>query len=236
MKKLKNKTMKCDIKKLKNQIGHIYFRKMELPPCIEEMKNIQNMFLDFIENSENMQNGCILTNYKYFENLNTQEKCNKLIEIIYLISKIIDNHHRTTDFFAKIEQILFHFKNDIKQNLSNSDLFNIFCHNKRILLFLFKEGILTIDESIAFWLSKDNANYYDYFAYEILSFFNNEPINKNEENFIIFDQKRKIGENDNYICNLIRNDHVEDFIAYVNRTNLSLLTVIRPSIFETNQF
>ena len=209
---------------------------MELPPCIEEMKNIQNMFLDFIDNDENMQNSCILTNYKYFENLNTQEKCNKLVEIIYLISKIIDNHHRTTDFFSKIEQILSHFKKDIKQNLSNSELFNIFCHNKRILLFLFKEGILTIDESIAFWLSKDSTNYYDYFAYEIISFFNNEPINKNEENFIIFDQKRKIGENDNYICNLIRNDHVEDFIAYVNRTNLSLLTVIRPSIFETNQF
>ena len=179
-----------------------------------------------------------LTNYNYFSKLNDQEKSNKLIEIIKIISQIL-NHHRTTNFFIKIEQILSHFKENIKKTFSNSEIFNLFRHNKRILLFLFKEKILTINESIAFWLSsKKNrkANYYDYFLYEILSFFNGESIDINEDNFIIFDKKRKIGENDNYICNLIRNDHVEEFIAYVNKTNLSLLSVIPTSIFETNKF
>mgnify|MGYP007106016784 CR=1 FL=1 len=39
----------------------------------------------------------------------------------------------------------------------------------------------------------------------------------------IFYQKRKTGENDDFICKLIREDSVEEFIAYVNRSNFHLI-------------
>ena len=52
-----------------------------------------------------------------------------------------------------------------------------------------------------------------------------------------FDENRKIGENDSYLCSIIRNDSCDEFIVYVNQTNLSLnMTIINPSIFETNLF
>ena len=38
------------------------------------------------------------------------------------------------------------------------------------------------------------------------------------------------------ILDRIRSDSIEEFIAYVNLTNLSLLTKIKPSIYETHSF
>lgn len=46
--------------------------------------------------------------------------------------------------------------------------------------------------------------------------------------------KRTIGENDNYIFELIRNDAINEFISYVKQTNFPLMSKIIPSIFETN--
>ena len=51
-----------------------------------------------------------------------------------------------------------------------------------------------------------------------------------------FEENRKIGENDNYISKLIQNDSVEEFISYINKTNISLISYIQPSIFETHSF
>ena len=48
--------------------------------------------------------------------------------------------------------------------------------------------------------------------------------------------KRNLGENDSYICTLIRQDLVEEFISYINRFNISLTIKINVSLFETNQF
>lgn len=49
-------------------------------------------------------------------------------------------------------------------------------------------------------------------------------------------KKCQIGENDSYLCQLIRDDLVDDFIVYINKNNLSLFRKIEPSIFETNLF
>ena len=47
----------------------------------------------------------------------------------------------------------------------------------------------------------------------------------------------KNGENDQYICQLIQNDSIQDFIVYMTKNNYSLnKTVIPTSIYETNLF
>ena len=52
-----------------------------------------------------------------------------------------------------------------------------------------------------------------------------------------FDKKVLEGENDNYICSLIRDDSIEEFISYLTRSLLSQSsTMIETSIFETNSF
>ncbi|KAK8870632.1 hypothetical protein M9Y10_008519 [Tritrichomonas musculus] len=45
-----------------------------------------------------------------------------------------------------------------------------------------------------------------------------------------------MGENDSYIYSLIRQGLTEEFISYTNRATISLLSIIQPSIFETNLF
>ena len=63
-----------------------------------------------------------------------------------------------------------------------------------------------------------------------------EITQKYKEEISIFEKKCQLGENDLCICSLIRSDSVEEFVSYVNRKNLSLLTKIKPSIYETNSF
>ena len=63
-----------------------------------------------------------------------------------------------------------------------------------------------------------------------------ELLSKDPNFFKDYDIKRKEGENDSYICSLMRTDSVEEFISYVNRMSFSLSNEIKPSLFETNQF
>ena len=51
-----------------------------------------------------------------------------------------------------------------------------------------------------------------------------------------FSELRKQGENERYLCKLIRGDSVEEFIAYVNKMNISRNATIIQSIYETNAF
>ena len=51
-----------------------------------------------------------------------------------------------------------------------------------------------------------------------------------------FDENRRIGENDLYICELIRSDSIDEFQKYLSQNNLPIETKIEPSVFETNSF
>lgn len=57
-----------------------------------------------------------------------------------------------------------------------------------------------------------------------------EEYEKENENF---ECKCRTGENDSYICTLIRQDLVEEFSSYTTRSNTSLSNRIEPSIYET---
>ena len=167
--------------------------------------------------------------------------------LLHLILRISDNHYRGTNFFNKIEKILLFFKDDIKNKMSNSEIFQIFKSNKRILLFLIEEKIMILDEIIAesFLQTKFNkAKYFEYFLPEIKPLLNEKFISKHRlstkkieeelpENYYI---DRKIGENNNNICKLIQKDMIKDFILFINKNDYSLNATIEPSIYETNHF
>ena len=50
-----------------------------------------------------------------------------------------------------------------------------------------------------------------------------------------FYERRREGENDSFLCEIIRKQETKEFIVHVNRTNLSLESYIEASIFETNE-
>lgn len=91
--------------------------------------------------------------------------------------------------------------------------------------------MVTIDKQIILDNHK-NEYYCEYFSPEIKTFIDNQE-NSDELHFPTeliqkiqitvptdFNDKRKNGENDSYICNLIRNDSIDDFIVYININNI----------------
>ncbi|KAK8857347.1 hypothetical protein M9Y10_015751 [Tritrichomonas musculus] len=209
-------------------------------------KDIYIAVLDYLESSE--------WSDEYFDNLikiidaQHLEKVQEEYEhFLYMIEHISNNHHRDETFIKKVFQIMQHYKPQIKQTLSNTQIFKIFQNNKKILLFLIENEIIKLDANIADSINnqydKNGNRYRDFFYPELKPFLDQSKIkaiesyllSENENIFDNFDENRHIGENNSYICTLIRQDSVEDFISHVNRTNINLKSEIIPSIFETNR-
>ena len=221
----------------------------EINEYLEQKKSLQSIILEYINDEESNFNKLV----QMFDNLEISNNINELKALLHLLVKIIDNHYHPPDFFNKIEQILLYFKDNLQQNFLKYELFNIFKSSKRILLFLIKNNILELDQSIANIMMTPkyyNAKYPHYFFIELKKFIQRRFITKIEkENKILladdsrnrnateyFEENRKIGQNDNFLEQLIRNDSIDEFVAYVNKTNMSLRTCVKPSIFETNSF
>ena len=147
--------------------------EMEMQEYFSKMKDIQQKLLQFVDDEsndeENYQN--IIT---YFQDHKIKENLQKLKSILHLISKISNHHYKTHSFYNKISRILTFFKSEIKQFYSNHEIFNIFRHNKRILLFLIEEKILIFDQSIANCIlsKKYSYSFILYFLNEIQPFIN----------------------------------------------------------------
>lgn len=220
----------------------IYFLLMEFEEYLEKKKEIQKELLLYIDDQtsveENFQNFCVI-----LENQRIQGSSSQLSELLHLISKISNNHHRSPNFFTKIEQILHILKESITSKKSNSQLFNIFKGNKRILLFLIENKYLTIDKYISKQITND-FGYCFYFFPEIRSLIDDHSIRKIERKMQEigitdpddFEARRKEGDNECEIAQIIRNDSVDEFVSFVKNTNFSLTSQIKPSMFETNLF
>ena len=210
---------------------------------IKEMQNIQECFLNFINEVE-------LSDEKFqeikqtIENLIKANDSQKIKLILHLISKISNNTYRSEHFFDQIEKILSLLTDTIINMFSNFSIFNIVKNNKRILLYFIEKKVITIDESIAKIITSSKYQRYKYDIYffpEIQNFISEQHKNKlidwfKENPIDDFEKRRKDGENDSYICSLIRNDSIDDFIIYVNQINYSLSGYVPDSIFETNSY
>lgn len=72
---------------------------MEVQTYLENMKSIQSIFIDYINNSENVE--------ELYQNLSKsiddEALRYNLKPILYLLLKISNNHHRSPTFFEKME-------------------------------------------------------------------------------------------------------------------------------------
>ena len=218
---------------------------------LEENKSIQKNIFDYLdydidieEKYQNLKN--------LFDDIKIHSDQYKIKLLFKLIVQISNNHHRERNFFSKIDQILLLFKDDIQNYFSNSEIYHIFRSNKRLLLYLIEEKIMTIDEAIVKRIIKDkiyiNEYYLEYFHPEIQPFSNEKWLlshneKENEDRIFQLFQKefptdfyenRKIGENNERICQLIQKDLIDEFITYVNKNDYPLKSSINTSIYETN--
>ena len=143
---------------------------MNINEMIEKMKMIQSRLLRFINEENDIEEH--FQNFKeIFEDHQILDKY--IVLVIHLISQVSSSHYRNNDFISKIERILLIFKDEMKNRFVNSVLFYFFKNNKRILLFLIKEEIMTIDEYIFSEMMKEkykSMKYPHYFLPEIKPF------------------------------------------------------------------
>ena len=229
---------------------------MDVQLYLEKLSKLQSNILNYLDNNEDIEENLDNLNNIIFDEIKAHDNIHELRLIMHLITKIANNFHRETNFFEKIENILQLFKEKMQKHLSNSQIFNIFKSNKRILLFLIEENILTFDKNILKKLICSKyikAKYLHFFSPEIKQFVNDNFFHQcvfkilfiKSDEFIKeikrelpekFYENRKIGENENYICHLIRKDLIKEFIIYVNKNFCTLKSSIIPSIYETNSF
>ena len=215
---------------------------MSFEESIEKMKRIQSILLQYLEEEINVEE-----NYENFLIIISEQKINndksKLKELLRLINKIGNNHQRVSNLIDKIEQILKYFKKAISKYFSNSEIFEIFKGNKRIILFLIQEKIMIFDEYIFETIKSGKYLKYKYPQYfASLSTQDYDKTVSNDRystsNYIIekimegfqnnFSTKKK-GENDDYLCKIIRYDNVKAFNDYTMKNNTSLQSYIKES-------
>lgn len=207
---------------------------MSLQQYLTNMKNIQSSILQYIDSEYNFDD--------YYKKLiqifNTQKIGNNpsvLQQIVKLIFKIMQNHRRTKNFYEKFGKIVNYFKKDILKNFSNQAIYNIFYRNKRLLLILIEEKILKVDELIANEIYNYKDSYRQYFYNEIKPFISKEKLEKYSiDEYHKFEEQRKLAENHNKICEIIRNDSVDDFISFVKKNNIEFDKLIPSSIFQVD--
>ena len=198
---------------------------MDMQTFIKQRKEMYNELQFFLDNSN--EDYFDHQNYiDYLKNNVTLNKSEDLLELLRLLTKISNNHHRSHKFIEKIEQILLFLKDKINQFLSPEEVISIFQKNKKVLFYV-QNYILNFSE---------NKRRQDDICE--IKFKKNKKKTKNK---IIIDdvdyiKKIQIGENDSKICYLIRENLAKEFISYTNQINLNLSSTIEPSKFETNDF
>ena len=212
---------------------------MDIKEYFNKKRELQSRLLGLLDDEDGSDDD-IQAFLDYIQTSKIKEDQNEMLKFIQLILRISENHHRTPSFFSKIYQILNFIEKEIKQtfsNYTNIELYNFFKDSKQILLFLINSKILKLDDDVISVILEKSDKFY--FFNEIKSMIeknDKKEIEKEISNIKNFDEKRSKGENDSYVCQLIRQDLVEEFVSYVTRTNLSLSKKIARSIFETNSF
>ena len=74
-----------------------------------------------------------------------KEEMHQFLEII---NNIGEHHHRDQHFNERMNQLILHYKDQIKQTLSNQEIFHIFENNLKIVHFLLQKDIITISDDI----------------------------------------------------------------------------------------
>ena len=135
--------------------------QIEISRYIDRKKELHENLLSFIENSNNDFDNFsdfkqFLISLDFFKNIEDTK------HILTLISNVFNNHHRQPGFLQKSFQLLQFLFEEIKQSLSNQEIFDIFKNNKRALFLLIEEKLILVDETITLQIFKYPFVHSDY--------------------------------------------------------------------------
>lgn len=182
---------------------------MEYEIYIKSKKELYSFIINFIEEDEE-SNSLFNELIDIFEKHEILNKKSQIMWIIKLLSMIIDNHQRSTDFFPKINKIIKYLFSNFKALISYKDVFFL---NGQIVLFLLENELIEIDDSSLKSIKK-SIQYYKYLYPKLTKYYDDEMKKRIEyiisqeydDNFEKFVEKFHEGVNDSYICYLIRQD------------------------------
>ena len=199
---------------------------MSMNDYIEKMKKVYQDLLNYIDKEDG--------NEEQFQNLiqtiqdhNITSNRYDLKTFLYILASISTNHHCYPHFFEKIEKIILMYKQYINKNFTNIEIYKIFNKSTKISYFLITNSIIKLSEIYEI-MQKNDFIYFSPSVSLILGY-----IDKIDADF---KEKRNIGENDDFISQLIRQDLIEEFIIFVKKNEYPLKSEIKPSIFETHHF
>ena len=169
---------------------------MNVKDVSETMKNVQLNLLNFLDKDYDVEENFQILK-AIFDEQDFQNKKYFLNSLFHLITEISNNHNRSANFYEKIERVLDYFKNSIKQNYSNSQIFNIFQSNKRLILYFLEEKLLIFDDYIINKITTDKSfkkmKYTRYFYPELKQFlkFEKNTQKEGEETKKTFTKRKK---------------------------------------------
>ena len=177
-----------------------FLHKMTVNDYFKKMNEIQNEIIGFIDNDDEESETYFQNFIKKVDLLNIQKTKYEMLSLLYLILNISNNHHQTQNFFEKIIKLISIYKNQIKKDFSDYEIFNIFRNNKKVLLYLIEDNFITISQSIVKAIEKDGNSLY--FIDKIQKYIRNSYyLSRIPDNLA---EKRKNDFNENYLYELIK--------------------------------
>ena len=166
---------------------------------LDTKKEFYEILLKYFENEDFFQSIS-----SFFETNNIYEDKNEIRMIFHLLVPISNNHNRSNNLIDKINNIIFHFKEEIQQNFSNDEIFHIFQSNKLLLLFLFQNSILIPTIQIADLITNDDLLYFYPEFKQLISENQNlkERIQKKSE------EMKESFDSEEEICNFIESKRI----------------------------
>ena len=185
--------------------------------------DMQNMVLDYLDDCEDKD--ADLKQKKLFEYLNQShilEDRFYLEDFLLMLSSLSNNHERKSKnkLILKIQEILLNYKDEIHSHLNGLQIFKIFKDNNRVLLFLINNSFFdmnndlilnnffSFDSKIAYFYPELRKISEDKFLKAVNAYHLQEFIDKSDSNFNEFLQYRDIGENENNVAKMARNDSI----------------------------
>lgn len=163
----------------------------------QEFQKVQDCILIYLREPNDANDQTSLKNL--FSELNNQhiiENEDQFNQFLRIIAVIGSHYRNSSNLYSKLNTILNEYKNIIKNNYSNEEIFSIFLHNEPILLFLLKENIFHFDSDLKYLLDNDDHKEQKNF------FFPTEEINE---------KYQEEGQNHTQICKIIRSDDLHSF-------------------------
>ena len=219
---------------------------MEVEAYIHEVKELYPFVLNFIQAEENSEEEEFDSLTEVIDKQKIVKNRDSFLELAQLLYNIGDNYQRTVKLLNKIG-LIFQYLNKEQLPISYEELFDIYKSNNLLLLLLFVKKVLQPFPSILKILKNCKDSNGQKLSYYLFSEIKNsiddderKSLEKEitqifDETIETFEKKCKNGENGSYLCSLIRQDSIQDFIIYVNQFNLSLDSTITPDYYETNK-